>query len=472
MERLALLAAALVAASLSGARATYFVERQVPANATGVTAITSPQGAQTRLNEKTNMFFCFFEARENPQEKPLSLWLNGGPGSNSLIGLFQEHGPCVGFSYDTTEVDEKSRYSLVDPDAANTIHAAAVGAWHILQIFLELSPQLDADIKNPTFNLWTESHGGHCGPGFDNYFYRQNEAIRNGSTKGVELHMDTLGVINGLIDEQIQAPYYPEFAINNTYGIKAYNDTVYTFAKQAFYYPWDCNDQIEYYKQPNRSTEDGQLACSSAMTMSIAYYFVDFLNLASTQEALGFNINYTSASSSPVFSCFSSTGDFVYSFIEDLSDILGYGVRVALLYSGVHYICNWYICNWFGGEAVSLIINHTDKAAFNAAGYTPFLVDGVEYGQVREYGNFSFTRIYEASYEVPYYRSVAILKYFKRVLDHVIIADGSKVVIDDYSTNGTAKATHTEPYVPLPPTSTPISYINTGERRVKTVWRD
>jgi len=252
MARLTSLATVLAAASLSAAS---FVQRQVPANATGVTTITSPQGAQIRykqpgkhgvcettegvddyagyisLNEKTNMFFWFFEARENPQEKPLTLWLNGGPGSDSLIGLFQEHGPCnvtddlktqlnpyswnehsnmlylsqpvgVGFSYETTEVTEEGRYSLVDPDKANTTEAAAIGAWHILQAFLELSPQLDTDIKNLTFNLWTESYGGHYGPGFYDYFYQQNEAIRNGTAKGVELHMDTLGIINGIIDEQ------------------------------------------------------------------------------------------------------------------------------------------------------------------------------------------------------------------------------------------------------------------------------
>jgi len=64
------------------------------------------------------------------------------------------------------------------------------------------------------------SYGGHYGPGFYNYFYQQNEGIKNGSVKGVELQMDTLGIINGIIDEQIQAPYYPEFAVNNTYGIK------------------------------------------------------------------------------------------------------------------------------------------------------------------------------------------------------------------------------------------------------------
>lgn len=37
-------------------------------------------------------------------------------------------------------------------------------------------------------------------------------------------------------------------------------------------------------------------------------YFIDFLNLASTQEALGVNINYTQASSDYVFEGFASTG--------------------------------------------------------------------------------------------------------------------------------------------------------------------
>ena len=59
-------------------------------------------------------------------------------------------------------------------------------------------------------------------------------------------------------------------------------------------------------------------------------------------------------------------------------------------------------CNWFGGEAVSLAINYTHSAQFKAAGYAPFHVDGVEYGEVREYGNFSFVRIYEAGHSVPF----------------------------------------------------------------------
>lgn len=72
--------------------------------------------------------------------------------------LFLSQPVGVGFSYETTITDEEGRYSLVDPDRANTTDAAAVGAWHILQAFLDLSPQLDPDIQNFTFNLWTERY--------------------------------------------------------------------------------------------------------------------------------------------------------------------------------------------------------------------------------------------------------------------------------------------------------------------------
>lgn len=293
-----------------------------------------------------------------------------------------------------------------------------MAAWEVIQGFYSALPQLDSTITDKDFNLATESYGGHYGPAFFNYFYEQNQAISNGTTSGVQLNMKTLSIINGIIDEAIQAPYYPEFAVNNTYGIKSINDTVYNYMKFALNMPNGCLDQISFCYESDRSTLNGQAICTEAENMcrdnvegpyysfsgrgvyDIRHpyddptppdYFADYLNQASVQQALGVDTNY-SISNDQIYFAFQQTGDFVYpNFLEDLEEILNNNIRVALIYGDADYICNW-----FGGEAVSLAANYTHKAEFAASGYTPFLVDGVEYGETREYGLFSFTRIYEA----------------------------------------------------------------------------
>lgn len=100
-----------------------------------------------------------------------------------------------------------------------------------------------------------------------------------------------------------------------------------------------------------------------------------------------------------------------------------------------------------GGEAVSLAANYTNSAEFGSAGYAPFIVDGVEYGESRQYGNFSFTRVYEAGHDVPFYQPVAALELFRRVLGDLVVSDGSVKVTPTYKSNGTAQATHTESWV-------------------------
>jgi carboxypeptidase C (cathepsin A) len=69
-----------------------------------------------------NTFFWFIEARHTPRDAPLTVWLNGGPGSTSMVGLFGEVGPCQIIEDNdrlTTEArefgwDEKSNMLFID----------------------------------------------------------------------------------------------------------------------------------------------------------------------------------------------------------------------------------------------------------------------------------------------------------------------------------------------------------------------
>lgn len=153
-----------------------------------------------------------------------------------------------------------------------------------------------------------------------------------------------------------------------------------------------CRDTVEgvYYYYGGRGVYDIRHPYDDPTPES---YFVDYLNLPSTANALGVNLNYTFDFNNDVYYAFQQTGDFIFpNFRDDVEMLLNKSVRVALIYGDADYICNW-----FGGEAVSLGINYTHKEEFAAAGYSPFMVGDTEYGEVRQYGNFSFLRIYEVS---------------------------------------------------------------------------
>lgn len=133
------------------------------------------------------------------------MWINGGPGSDSLVGVFAGFGPCsiteggtteinplswnnisnvlyisqpvgTGFSYaDLQEgsIDEASGQFL-GADLANatgiwpvvnkttvidTSEGAAAAAWDIVQAFYSALPTLNPKIKSKEFHLWTVSYG-------------------------------------------------------------------------------------------------------------------------------------------------------------------------------------------------------------------------------------------------------------------------------------------------------------------------
>lgn len=111
-------------------------------------------------------------------------------------------------------------------------------------------------------------------------------------------------------------------------------------------------------------------------------------------SALGVPVNFTAASPA-VAEAFNSTGDINRAgSMEAVAYLLDSGVKVHMMYGDRDFACNW-----LGGEAVSLLINHNRSEGFRAAGYVPIYINSATGGMVRQYGNYSFSRVFQAGHE-------------------------------------------------------------------------
>ncbi|POS80606.1 carboxypeptidase S1 [Diaporthe helianthi] len=248
------------------------------------------------VGEDEHIFWWFFEARnQDPSEADLTVWINGGPGSSSMIGLFQENGPCrvdadgnvvnnpyswsnasnmlfidqpvgTGFSYSKAVPSYQSRYgNLVQlPDntcpeyargghtcgtwssanetlTANSTANAAPNFWKTLQGFMGAFPQY----SRGDFNFATESYGGHYGPVFNTYIEQQNELIRANSLSAHEINLKSVLIGNGWFDPLIQYAAYYNFTVSpgNTYDYFPFSDSIAEMMYNAMWGKGNCYDQ-------------------------------------------------------------------------------------------------------------------------------------------------------------------------------------------------------------------------------------
>lgn len=164
----------------------------------------------------------FFEARHDPEDAPLMLWINGGPGSSTIgSGLLFEHGPCSLSSNGTDTVpneyswNEKvniiyldepvgTGYSYADGNTqVTTLKDLAVDVHAFLQLFLHRFPQY----ASLPFHIAAESWGGHYAPHIASYVHQKNielalaPAPRVGQIK---VNLASVVLANGLTDPLTQ----------------------------------------------------------------------------------------------------------------------------------------------------------------------------------------------------------------------------------------------------------------------------
>ncbi|KAA8893057.1 Alpha/Beta hydrolase protein [Sphaerosporella brunnea] len=470
-----------------------------------------------------NTFFWYFSSRKDSSRAPISLFFNGGPGGSSLLALFAENGPCfvnsdstttrrnqwswtteanmlyidqpnqTGFSYDFIGNFTVSRHegeiiapltgtppetnstffvgklaSQIQENTANTTATAAETLWHSLQGWVRGFPH--HHWKSPRrpkryMSIWAQSYGGKFGPALGAFIQHQNEKIASNRLDAVTLPLDTVGIINGCIDDLIQGPSYLEMATNNTYDIEIFNTTEAAGVAQLWDGPGACKDQILECRRlaalhdpeshgdvsaVNDACHNAFAACSWTYVSAYFYtqkanyydiampwrdahlpYHLGYLMQKEVLDDIGVPLNFTSASNAAYYASV-ATGDSVLAGrMEDIEYLLDSGVKVSMLYGDRDYICNWY-----GGEAVSLSLKHKGARDFRKAGYADLLVAGKSYGKVRQSGNLSFTRLYQAGHQAPAYQPEASYEVFMRSLRGVDTATGTQRATSSYATRG------------------------------------
>ncbi|EFR01939.1 carboxypeptidase S1 [Nannizzia gypsea CBS 118893] len=521
-------------------------------------------------NYPVHIYFWYFESQLNPKTDPLAIYINGGPGAGSMVGVFVESGPChmtedaqstvpnehswnkeanllyidqpvqTGFSYDVlTNATFDFKTNILSPEGpdhdpnkdgtllagtfgsgdpsktANTTLNAARQFWNVVQVWSQDFDPYTYNRGNDRISLWSESYGGRYAPGFMAYFLSQNKRVEAGLVTGSVLHLDTVGIINGCVDLMSQQKSNIDFPHNkNTYGIQAIDDAGYDKAMHAYGKRGGCLDQISechslakrldpnaygHVDEVNYVCERANSYCNTEVDgiyvdgakrglFDIAQCHLDpfpsnsflgYLAKTEIQEALGVPANHTDPSYT-VEHVFNVTGDYVRSdrggHLLDIANLLDAGVKVAMVYGDRDFICNW-----VGAENVSLSIDYKDAQNFRSAGYADVFTDdsGVPKAQVRQYGRFSFTRVYQAGHMMLAYQPQVGYEIFRRAMSNMDIATGT--VTDDiefYSTQGETNSTHAEPPLPtVPPTcnfwgmamscaTNQIEAIQKGEARI------
>lgn len=469
----------------------FFESRKDPANAPLAIWFNGGPGSSSMIGLLTENGPCNINFDSN------STSLNPWSWNNEVNMLYIDQPVQVGLSYDTLQnvtldlvsgdvellnstspIPEQNATFLVGTYPSEVANHTAIGSingahalWHFAQIWFQEFPAYKPN--NSKVSIATESYGGRYGPAYAAFFEEQNQKIENGTWNEANethiIHLDTLILINSCIDRQVQWPSYPHIAYNNTYGIQSVNETIYNQMVAAYYGEGGCRDRINNCRAlavesdptqrglnatVNAVCRDAESFCDSTVRDPYLEYsgrnyydiatldpdpnppsfFQGFLNQAWVQEALGVPLNW-SESSSVVSAAFRQIGDYNRpGWLEDLSYLLDNGVKIAMIYGDRDYACNW-----IGGEAVSLALNYTYTSDFHAAGYTAITTNSsYEGGQVRQHGNFSFSRVYQAGHEVPAYQPETAYRIFSRVMSNLDIATGEVDVGSNqtYSTTG------------------------------------
>ncbi|ESO82494.1 hypothetical protein LOTGIDRAFT_134533 [Lottia gigantea] len=182
--------------------------------------LTSYAGFLTvNKQSNSNMYFWFFPAQENPSEAPVLLWLQGGPGSSSLFGLFVENGPYTVLEDGTLTLKNitwNKKYSMLyidnpvgtgfsftqnDEGYARTETDVAANLYNALTQFF----QIFTDYQKNDFYVTGESYGGKYVPAISYAIHTNNPKAQT------KINFKGMAIGDGLCDPETMMDKYASY---------------------------------------------------------------------------------------------------------------------------------------------------------------------------------------------------------------------------------------------------------------------
>lgn len=371
------------------------------------------------------------------------MWLNGGPGCTSSMGLFFEMGPCT--IADEGESTVPNHYSwnkhanLIfldspintgfsyssDGSKVDTLSDMTVDLYAFLTLFLTRYPEY----TSAPFHLAAESWGGHYAPNIGSYIHNKNKELAFAPRAGHQhINLVSLIIVNGLTDPLVQfgsipeygcggapyPPWYPSGTECATLKHKAplctsLIESCYRFPSKA-----TCNPATNYcwYELlttitiTDRNPYDLRVACdaNSSTCYPESNWIKRFLNKPSHRDSLGVDAyREFTVCNMTTNGRFYEQGQAMRNSAALLPELINDGIRLLVMAGDTDWICNYMgVQHWMQ----KLEHNYHSEFAIAPARRWKTTESGLVGGEVRSAGpgagNVTFVQVYDAGHMAPH----------------------------------------------------------------------
>ncbi|KAG6379737.1 peptidase S10 serine carboxypeptidase [Boletus reticuloceps] len=423
------------------------------------------------ITDDKHLFFWFFEARNSPEDAPVVMWLNGGPGCSSSTGLLFELGPCrIADNGTSTTPNPHSwntdaniifldqpvdvGYSYVeDGSTVNTSPVAGKDVHAFLQLFFSRF----SEYASLPFHLAAESYGGTYAPNIASVIYEENKKVplttsSDATDALVRINLASVMLGNGMTDNYIQMASIPDYLCDGPYPIyddpegpqcqalRAKVPTCQSLVKSC--YDWNsrfvcvpaalyCNSQLYGpIQQSGLNPYDARRSCDPTTDGPLCYqemgWIETYLNQPDVKAALGVNPQRNFESCNMAMNqAFMLQGDSMHNTPALLPPLINDGVRL-LVYAGNADM----MCNYIGNERWLEALETDFHDEFATAPTEQWItLEGKVAGTVRSStgggfgaGNITFVTIHEAGHMVPFDQPEAALDMLTRWIADIPLA--------------------------------------------------